>query len=35
MIRISARAKFNYAKIGSSDIWSNTVDYRQGKRSLF
>ena len=32
--RISARAKFNYAKIGSSDNWSNTVDYRK-ERGLY
>ena len=33
--RISARAKFNYAKIGSSDIWPNTVDYRQARGLYF
>ena len=27
--RISARAKFNYSKIGSSDNWPQTANYRQ------
>jgi len=33
--RISARAKFNYAKIGSSDNWPQTADYRQQRGNYF
>ena len=33
--RISARAKFNYSKIGSSDNWPQTVDYRQQRGKYF
>ena len=33
--RISARAKFNYSKIGSSDNWPQTADYRQQRGKYF
>jgi hypothetical protein len=33
--RISARAKFNYSKIGSSDNWPQTVDYRKERGKYF
>jgi hypothetical protein len=33
--RISARAKFNYSKIGSSDNWPQTADYRQLRGKYF
>jgi hypothetical protein len=33
--RISARAKLNYSKIGSSDNWPQTSDYRQQRGKYF
>ncbi len=33
--RISARAKLNYSKIGSSDNWPQTVDYRKERGKYF
>ena len=33
--RISARAKFNYSKIGSSDNWPQTADYRNERGKYF
>ena len=33
--RISARAKFNYSKIGSSDNWQQTAVYRQQRGKYF
>ena len=33
--RISARAKLNYSKIGSSDNWPQTADYRQQRGKYF
>ena len=33
--RISARAKFNYSKIGSSDNWPQTANYRQQRGKYF
>ena len=33
--RISARAKFNYSKIGSSDNWPQTADYRKERGKYF
>jgi hypothetical protein len=33
--RISARAKFNYSKIGSSDNWPSTVEYRKQRGKFF
>ena len=33
--RISARAKFNYSKIGSSDNWPNTVIHRKERGKFF
>lgn len=33
--RISARAKFNYSKIGSSDNWPQTADYRKARGKYF
>ena len=33
--RISARAKLNYSKIGSSDNWPQTADYRQQRGKWF
>ena len=33
--RISARAKFNYSKIGSSDNWPQTAEYRQQRGKYF
>jgi hypothetical protein len=33
--RISARAKLNYSKIGSSDNWPQTVDYRKFRKKYF
>jgi hypothetical protein len=33
--RISARTKFNYSKIGSSDNWPQTVDYRKSRKKYF
>jgi hypothetical protein len=33
--RIALRAKLNYAKIGSSDNWPNTVEYREERGRYF
>ena len=33
--RISARAKFNYSKIGSSDNWPKTAEYRKQRGKYF
>ncbi len=33
--RVALRAKFNYAKIGSSDNWPKTVEYRAERRKYF
>ncbi|MDA8589071.1 DUF6089 family protein [Flavobacteriaceae bacterium] len=33
--RISARAKLNYSKIGSSDNWPQSVDYRKERGKYF
>ena len=33
--RISARAKLNYSKIGSSDNWPQTADYRKERGKYF
>ena len=33
--RISLRAKFNYAKIGSSDNWPKTAEYRKQRGKYF
>ena len=33
--RIALRGKFNYAKIGSSDNWPNTSEYRKQRRRYF